>query len=59
MKIKVFVGRVTAFDDLDSIESKVNSFIQGKKVIDIKQSASPYTGTNGLSILTITVMYEN
>ena len=60
MKIKIFSG-----GKADSLEQQVNEFIKGKKIIDIKQSASsaiqgssdsPYP--NKVWKLTIMVMYE-
>ncbi|MDF2843986.1 MAG: hypothetical protein K0R00_2412 [Herbinix sp.] len=59
MRIKMFTGRMNQEGDKDFIEDEVNSFINGKKVIDIKQSIS--TEVNGdeapYHFVVVTVMY--
>lgn len=61
MKIKIFKSYLSETTDTNSIESKVNAFISSKKVIDIKQSVSPFMkdGGTALSFTVITVMYED
>jgi hypothetical protein len=58
MKIKIFKGNLTLGVDCQGIESQVNSFIVGKKIIDIKQSIEKAVNIEG-SFLVITVIYEN
>lgn len=61
MKIKTFRSHFDEVTDTNGIESKINSFIKDKKVIDIKQSISPKIGENGEThkyFALITVLYE-
>lgn len=60
MKIKIFKGRINLNGDFDNVENKVNAFIAGKNIIDIKQSLSPSEKDSDTThhFLIITVMYE-
>lgn len=58
MKIKIFKGNITKDSDFQSLETKVNSFVNGKKVIDMKQSIDK-AESSGTYFLVITVMYED
>ncbi len=59
MRIKMFTGRMNPAGDKDYIEDQVNNFINGKKVIDIKQSLSTeVTGDEApYHLLVVTVLY--
>lgn len=60
MKIKIFTGNLNNIGVGKALDDKVNDFIKGKKVIDIKQSmiADPTQG-QGYSPTLITVLYED
>lgn len=58
MKIKIFKGNLTLGVDCQNVESQVNAFIAGKKIIDIKQSLEQGVNVEG-SFIVLTVMYEN
>jgi hypothetical protein len=62
MKIKIFKSNICETADTNNIESTVNSFINGKNIIDIKQSIATRPKGAGdktqLYFITITVMYN-
>lgn len=59
MRIKMFTGRMNPAGDQDYIEDQVNNFINGKKVIDIKQSISTEVKDDETPyhFVVVTVMY--
>lgn len=57
MQIKIFKSNISELADTNCIETKVNNFIKGKKIIDIKQSIASKADGN-LYFITMTVMYE-
>ncbi|MFT4143027.1 MAG: hypothetical protein QM644_01120 [Mobilitalea sp.] len=59
MRIKMFTGRMNLEGDKDYIEDQVNNFINGKKVIDIKQSISSEVNRDEAPyhLVVVTVMY--
>ena len=58
MKIKIFKDSIGDGFDIQNIEDEVNTFIEDKKVIDIKQSVI-YDNEMGQGFITMTILYEN
>lgn len=58
MKIKIFKDFIGDGFDIQNIEDEVNTFIEDKKVIDIKQSVI-YDNEMGQGFITMTILYEN
>ncbi|WP_181246060.1 MULTISPECIES: hypothetical protein [Clostridium] len=57
MKIQIFKESYETSQNPDSLESKVNNFIKGKKVINILQNSVVHQIGTKYSLI-ITVLYE-
>lgn len=60
-KVKIFKSHINESRDTASIESTLNAFVKGKKIISVTQSvvAKPGTeGTNAIYFMVVTVVYE-
>jgi hypothetical protein len=58
IKIKIFRGPISLVTDpTNGIESKINQFIEGKDIVDIKQSVS-FDDTGIMFFIAVTVMYN-
>lgn len=59
MKVKVFNNIIGINDDAVNLTTELNTFISGKKIMDIKQAIIPTPGKSGEITVVTTVMYND
>lgn len=60
-KVKIFKSHINESRDTTSIESSINAFVKGKKIISVTQSVAAKPGTEGptaIYFMVVTVVYE-